>query len=41
MIMKMFTTLDRAKPLMGSVRGLNLVAVTCTTVQVSRLPWWL
>jgi hypothetical protein len=22
-------------------KGLNLAAVTCTTVQVSRLPWWL
>jgi hypothetical protein len=39
MIMKMFATLDRAKPDTGNTRGLNLAAVKHTTVQVSRLPW--
>jgi hypothetical protein len=38
MIMRMFATLDKAKPDIGSIRGLNLAAVTCMTVQVSRLP---
>jgi hypothetical protein len=34
--MRMFATLDKAKPDTESVRGLNLAAVTCTTVQVSK-----
>jgi hypothetical protein len=38
-VMKMFATLDKAKPVIESTRGLNLAAVMCTTVQVSRLPW--
>jgi hypothetical protein len=25
----------------SNIRGSNLAAVTCTTVQVSRLPWYL
>jgi hypothetical protein len=41
MIMRMFATLDKAKHVIESVGGLNLAAVTCTIVQVSRLPWWL
>jgi hypothetical protein len=41
MIMRMFATLDKATPDIESIRGLNLAAVTCTTVQVSRVPWWL
>jgi hypothetical protein len=40
MIMKMLATLDKGKPDRESIRGLNLAAVTCTTVQVSRVPWW-
>jgi hypothetical protein len=36
MIMRMFATLDKAKPDIESIRGLNLAAVTCTTVQVSK-----
>jgi hypothetical protein len=36
-IMKMFATLDKAKPHTENIRGLNLAAVMCTTVQVSRL----
>jgi hypothetical protein len=39
-IMRMFATLDKAKPDIESIRGLNLAAVTCTTVHVSRVPWW-
>jgi hypothetical protein len=35
MKMKMFVTLDKARPHTESVRGLNLAAVMCTTVQVS------
>jgi hypothetical protein len=35
---KMFVTLDKAKPDTENIRGLNLAAVMCTTVQVSRLP---
>jgi hypothetical protein len=38
MIVKMFATLDRAKPVIENIRGSNLVAIMCTTVQVS---WWL
>jgi hypothetical protein len=37
-IMKMFATLDKAKPDTGNIRGLNLAAVKHTTVQVTRLP---
>jgi hypothetical protein len=36
MIMRMFATLDMVKPDMEIIRGLNLAAVTCTTVQVSK-----
>jgi hypothetical protein len=39
MKMKMFATLDKAKPDTENIRGLNLAAAMCTTVQVSRLPW--
>jgi hypothetical protein len=39
MKMKMFVTLDKARPHTQNIRGLNLAAVMCTTVQVSRLPW--
>jgi hypothetical protein len=41
MIIRMFATLDKAKPHIESIRGLNLAVVACTTVQVSRMPWWL
>jgi hypothetical protein len=41
MMMRMFVTLDKAMPEIESIRGLNLAAVACTTVQVSRVPWWL
>jgi hypothetical protein len=37
--MKMFATLDKEKPDTENIRGLNLAAVMCTTVQVSRLSW--
>jgi hypothetical protein len=37
MIMKMFVTLDKAKLDTENIRGLNLAAVMCMTVQVSRL----
>jgi hypothetical protein len=37
-ITKMFAILDKAKPDIGSIRGLNLAAVKHTTVQVTRLP---
>jgi hypothetical protein len=33
--MKMYATLDKAKPHTENIGGLNLAAVTCTTVQVS------
>jgi hypothetical protein len=33
--------LDKAKPDTESIRDLNLAAVMCTTVQVSRVLWWL
>jgi hypothetical protein len=36
MKMKMFATLDKARPHTENVRGSNLAAVTCTTVQVSK-----
>jgi hypothetical protein len=39
--MKMFATLDKARPDTENIRGLNLAAVMCTTVQVSRLPLYL
>jgi hypothetical protein len=35
---KMFATLDKAKPNIGNIRGLNLAAVKHRTVQVTRLP---
>jgi hypothetical protein len=38
MNMKMFATVDKAKPDTGNIRGLNLEAVKHTTVQVTRLP---
>jgi hypothetical protein len=41
MKMKMFATLDKARPDIENIRGLNLAAVICTTVQASRLPWYL
>jgi hypothetical protein len=37
MKMKMFITLDKAKPDIENIRDLNLAAVICTTVQVSKL----
>jgi hypothetical protein len=36
MKMKMFPTLDKARPHTENIRGSNLAAVTCTTVQVSK-----
>jgi hypothetical protein len=39
MKMKMFATLDKAKPHTENIRGFNLAVDTCTIVQVSRLPW--
>jgi hypothetical protein len=38
-IMKMFATLDKAKPDIESIRGLNITAFKHTTVQVTRLPF--
>jgi hypothetical protein len=38
MITKVFAILDKAKPDVESIRGLNLAAVKHTTVQVTRLP---
>jgi hypothetical protein len=38
MKMLMFAILDMAKPDTGNTKGLNLVAVKRTTVQVTRLP---
>jgi hypothetical protein len=35
--MKMFATLDKAKPDAENIRGLNLAAVMSVTVQVTRL----
>jgi hypothetical protein len=35
--MRMIATLDKAKPDIENIRGLNLAAVMCMTVQVSRL----
>jgi hypothetical protein len=37
MRMKMFVTMDKGKPDTENIRGLNLVAVMCMTIQVSRL----
>jgi hypothetical protein len=37
MKMKMFATLEKARPNTGNIRGSNLAAVVCTTVEVSRL----
>jgi hypothetical protein len=37
MKMQMFLTLDKAKGDTGNIRGLNLVAVNHTTVQMNRL----
>jgi hypothetical protein len=39
MKMKMFTILNKVEPSIENIRDLNLVAVICMTVQVSRLPW--
>jgi hypothetical protein len=39
MIMRMFVILDKAKPDIESIRGLNLAAVKHTTVQVTILPF--
>jgi hypothetical protein len=39
MKMKMFVPLDKARPHTENIRGLNLAAVTCTTVQESKLPY--
>jgi hypothetical protein len=36
---EMFATLDKARPHTENIRGLNLAAVTCTTVQVPKLPY--
>jgi hypothetical protein len=36
MKMKMFATFDKARPHTENIRGSNLVAVICTTVQVSK-----
>jgi hypothetical protein len=37
MKMKMFATLDKVKPNTENIRGLNLAAVMCMIVQVTRL----
>jgi hypothetical protein len=39
MKMKMFATLDRARPHIENIRGLNSAVVMCTTVQVYKLPF--
>jgi hypothetical protein len=36
--MRMFATLDKAKPDIENIRLLNLAAVTCMTVHVSKVP---
>jgi hypothetical protein len=36
MKMKMFVTLDKARPHTENIRGSNLAAVMCMTVQVSK-----
>jgi hypothetical protein len=38
MTIKMFAILDKAKPVIENIRGLNLAAVRRMTVQVTRLP---
>jgi hypothetical protein len=38
MKMKMFATLDMAKPDTENIRSLNLAAVMCTSAEVSKLP---
>jgi hypothetical protein len=40
MKMQLFATLDKAKPDTENIRGLNLAAVMCMTVQVTRLSLW-
>jgi hypothetical protein len=40
MAMKVFAILDKAKPDVENIRGLNLAAVRYTTVHVTRLPLW-
>jgi hypothetical protein len=37
-IMNIFTELDKAKPDIENIRGLNLAVVTLTTVQGTKLP---
>jgi hypothetical protein len=39
MIIRMFAILNKAKPNIETIRGLNLAAFTHTTGQVTRLPW--
>jgi hypothetical protein len=36
MKIKMFATLDKARPHTENIRGSNLAAVMCTTAQVSK-----
>jgi hypothetical protein len=36
MKMKMFAILDKARPNTENIRGSNLAAIMCTTVQVSK-----
>jgi hypothetical protein len=38
MRMNMFAVLDKAKPDIENIRGLNLAVVKLATVQVTRLP---
>jgi hypothetical protein len=38
LVANMFVILDKAKPDIESIKGLNLAAVKNTTVQVNRLP---
>jgi hypothetical protein len=38
MTIKMFAILDKAKPNIENIRGLNLAALRHTTVEVTRLP---
>jgi hypothetical protein len=35
--MRMFATLDKARPDTENIRGSNLAAITCTIVQVSKI----
>jgi hypothetical protein len=39
MKMKIFAIFGKVKPDVENTRHLNLVVVTCMTVQVSKLPW--